>query len=104
MARIQVLELPVHPGEDGDIPFVLIIDQAADDTGLITEGSDIWSAFKSNTGCRHVIITTDTLDIPANDTSGYVTTPASDFVLSIDASDPLAHLVDQAKQQSVASR
>ncbi|MFF6966305.1 hypothetical protein ACFY9G_23420 [Streptomyces anthocyanicus] len=75
MARLQILELP-EGSNDNRPPFVLVIDQVDDDSPLITDGPDIWPCFKNDTGCQHVIVTTETIDIPANDTSGYLATPA----------------------------
>ncbi|MEU1043970.1 hypothetical protein ABZ400_02285 [Streptomyces sp. NPDC005897] len=71
MARLQILELPEGSNDDRP-PFVLVVDQASEESPLITDGPDIWPRFKNDTGCQHVIVTTETIDIPANDTHGYL--------------------------------
>ncbi|GAA2108080.1 hypothetical protein [Streptomyces synnematoformans] len=67
MARIQILDLPDEwDGDTTKAAFVVIVDQADNDSPLFTDGADIWPMFKADTGARHVLVTTDTLDIPAN--------------------------------------
>lgn len=66
MARIQILELPmVHHGDTSETPFIVIVDQVSDDESpLFSE--DLWKPFKTDTGARSVVVTADTIDIPAN--------------------------------------
>jgi ABC-type amino acid transport substrate-binding protein len=67
MARIQILELPTeHHGDDMVTPFVLVIDQwpdvPVDEPAVIAA----WKKMAEDAGARTVILTEDTVDIPAN--------------------------------------
>lgn len=99
MARLQILELPEGNGDDRP-PFVLVVDQASEDSLFITDDPDIWPGFKNNTGCQHVIVTTETIDIPANDTSGYLAPPAKqELVLNI-GDQEIGPLIDQVVRKN----
>ncbi|MFJ7895890.1 hypothetical protein [Streptomyces anthocyanicus] len=96
MARLQILELPEGNSDDRP-PFVLVIDQAGEDSLFITDGPDIWPGFKNDTGCQHVIVTTETIDIPANDTSGYLTPTGAKQELVVQLGDQdIRLLIDKA--------
>ncbi|MFG3585119.1 hypothetical protein [Streptomyces sp. NPDC047990] len=65
MARLQILELPTeHHGDDMVTPFVLVIDQATDET------AESLGALGSSTAelvrARTVLVFRETVEIPAN--------------------------------------
>lgn len=69
MARLQILELPEGSGDDRP-PFVLVIDQCQPQRvvlGLDSTWQDHWQLLADKIGARGVIVTPDTIDIPAND-------------------------------------
>ncbi|MGW0905026.1 hypothetical protein [Streptomyces sp. NPDC002853] len=69
MARIQILELPEGSSDDRP-PFVLVIDETAPQRyilGADTTWRDHWQDIADKIGARGVIVTPDTVDIPAND-------------------------------------
>lgn len=69
MARIQILELPEGGGDDRP-PFVLVVDETAPQRvilGADTTWRDHWQDIADKIGARGVIVTPDTVDIPAND-------------------------------------
>jgi hypothetical protein len=73
MARLQILELPEGSGDDRP-PFVLVVDQCMPQR--ITLGADapyrdFWQDLADKIGARGVIVTPETVEIPANDTSAY---------------------------------
>lgn len=73
MARLQILELPTGADDDRP-PFVLVIDQAPRN-GLASNALRLDLAdndIATRTGARAVLVFEDTIDIPANDTSGYL--------------------------------
>ncbi|MFK4801639.1 hypothetical protein ACI3K5_23530 [Streptomyces sp. MPA0124] len=65
MARLQILELPEGSNDDRP-PYLLIVDQVDDELA-----EDI----AKRVGARHVLCFPGTIDIPANDTSGYLAPP-----------------------------
>ncbi|MFJ4926813.1 hypothetical protein [Streptomyces sp. NPDC088736] len=69
MARLQILELPtVYRGEEpGETPFVLVIDQLHE--GLIDGITAASEKTAELIGARTILAFTDTIEIPANDTS-----------------------------------
>lgn len=100
MARLQILELPEGSNDDRP-PFVLVIDQADSDSPLITDGPDIWPGFKNDTSCQHVIVTTETIDIPANDTSGYLTPRSAEQELVVQLGDQdVSQLIDKVVRRN----
>jgi hypothetical protein len=100
MARLQILELPEGSSNDRP-PFVLVVDQASEDSPLIADGPDIWPGFKNDTGCQHVIVTTETIDIPANDTSAYLTAPAAKQKLVLNVGDQeIGPLIEKAVRKN----
>ncbi|MFI1485771.1 hypothetical protein [Streptomyces sp. NPDC020747] len=67
MARLQILELPEGANDDRP-PFVLVVDQWPD-TVTANEPAvlDAWKKMAEQAGARTVLLTEDTIDIPAND-------------------------------------
>ena len=85
MARLQILELPEGSNDDRP-PFVLVIDQArVEDFHPSTDGETAWQIYigkltavdplkdmAEQIGARAVLVFETTVDIPANDVSGYL--------------------------------
>ena len=72
MARLQILELPEGTGDDRP-PFVLVVDQADyDSLSSLSAALEGWQNVKDQIGARAVLVFEETVDIPANDTSAYV--------------------------------
>jgi hypothetical protein len=74
MARLQILELPEGTGDDRP-PFVLVVDQCMPQRvvlGIDSTWQDHWQQLADKIGARGVIVTPDTIDIPANDTTAYL--------------------------------
>lgn len=85
MARLQILELPASSNDDRP-PFVLVVDQARiEDFYPTVEGKSVLQVAQerlsrvdplddmaARAGARAVLVFEDTIDIPANDTSGYL--------------------------------
>ncbi|WP_121703365.1 hypothetical protein [Streptomyces sp. E5N298] len=80
MARLQILELPeVVVGSVSETPFILVVDQCVPQRvalGATAAFGDYWQDLADRIGARGVIVTPETVDIPANDTSGYLAPPA----------------------------
>jgi hypothetical protein len=70
MARLQILELPEGSGDDQP-PFVLVVDQTAPQRIILGQGDspvrDYWQDIAAQIGARGVIVTAETVDIPANE-------------------------------------
>jgi len=70
MARLQILELP-EGADDNRPPFVLVIDQALPERHVLVSGEvrvrSEWDTLAEAIGARGVIVTPETIDIPAND-------------------------------------
>ncbi|WP_329472744.1 hypothetical protein OIE75_29795 [Streptomyces sp. NBC_01723] len=91
MARLQILELP--EGSSDDLPpFVLVVDQYVARryvTGLDQpEPVSEFDGIAEQIGARAVLVFEDTIDIPANDTSGYLATPAKQELVVNLSGDP----------------
>jgi hypothetical protein len=73
MARLQILELPAAAGDDRP-PFILVLDQVADDeTERIIASQESFNGVAAKSGARAIAVFHGmTIDIPANDTSAYV--------------------------------
>ncbi|MGW7087523.1 hypothetical protein ACWGH2_29060 [Streptomyces sp. NPDC054871] len=74
MARIQILELP-EGGSDERPPFVLVVDETAPQRYILGSDNpfrDYWQDIADKIGARAVIVTPETIDIPANDTTAYL--------------------------------
>jgi len=71
MARLQILELPTeHHGDDMVTPFVLVVDQSMPQRialGADVPYADYWQSLADGIGARGVIVTPETVEIPAND-------------------------------------
>jgi hypothetical protein len=69
MARLQILELPEAAGDDRP-PFVLVVDECAPQRIVIGMDSnpigDYWQGVADRIGARGVIVTAETVEIPAN--------------------------------------
>lgn len=73
MARLQILELPEGAGDDRP-PFILVVDQYTPQRivlGADAPYRDYWHDLAQQIGARGVIVTPETVDIPANDTTAY---------------------------------
>lgn len=68
MARIQILQLPDEwDGDNSRTPFALILDQAGEgEAEHYAEMTEALRSFKDDIGARAVLVTTTTIDIPAN--------------------------------------
>lgn len=75
MARLQILELPEGSGDDRP-PFVLVVDQSPPQRIVLGQGDspvrDYWQDIAAQIGARGVIVTAETVDVPANDTTAYL--------------------------------
>ncbi|MEH0627787.1 hypothetical protein [Streptomyces stelliscabiei] len=80
MARLQILELPEGTGGDRP-PFILVVDQALPERHVIVSGEirvrSEWDTLAETIGARGVIVTPETIDIPANDTTAYLNAAAN---------------------------
>ncbi|MET7975735.1 hypothetical protein ABZW44_22370 [Streptomyces mirabilis] len=77
MARLQILELPTeHHGDDMTTPWILVIDQV--DEGTADDIARWPDDIAKRTGARHVLCFSDTVDIPANDTTAYLSNEGGD--------------------------
>lgn len=73
MARLQILELPEGP-DDSRPPFVLVVDQCEPQRlviGMDQQWRDPWQMVADQVGARGVIVTPETVEIPANDVTAY---------------------------------
>ncbi|MBT2467843.1 hypothetical protein J7E97_08140 [Streptomyces sp. ISL-66] len=72
MARLQILELP-EGAEDARAPFVLVVDQCMPQRVVLGAGQgalvDHWQALADRIGARGVVVTPETVEIPANEVS-----------------------------------
>jgi hypothetical protein len=70
MARLQILELP-EGADDSRPPFVLVVDETVPQRVIIGmdqgAGRDYWDEVAERIGARGVIVTPETVEIPAND-------------------------------------
>ncbi|MFH9574196.1 hypothetical protein ACH4MG_27110 [Streptomyces sp. NPDC017454] len=76
MARLQILELPSGADDDRP-PFILVVDQYEPQRYIMGPGQDPepiseFDGIAEKIGARAVLVFQDTIDIPANDTSGYL--------------------------------
>lgn len=99
MARIQILPLP-EGASDERPPFVLVIDEylprryaiGPDQPGPVDE----FAGIAEKIGARAVLAFEETVQIPANDTSAYVT-PTMVIRVEGDADSGSADLADQIR-------
>ncbi len=89
MARLQILELPEGSNDDRP-PFLLVVDQVpANGDGFEALRRDLMDDYlAARTGARAVLVFEDTIDIPANDTSGYLAAPAKQELVVNLSGDP----------------
>ena len=92
MARLQILELPEGTGDDRP-PFVLVVDECVPQRYAVGQGEpfrDYWQDIAEQIGARGVIVTPETVDIPANDASAYASAPAAgqEIVVELTGQDP----------------
>lgn len=70
MARIQILQLP-EGASDERPPFVLVVDECVPQRLVLGAGDnpigDYWQNLADRIGARGVIVTPETIDIPANE-------------------------------------
>lgn len=81
MARLQILELPEGANDDR-APFVLVVDETVPQRVVLGPDvayRDYWQDVAQQIGARAVIVTPETVDIPANDLSGYNGIPGGDY-------------------------
>lgn len=72
MARLQILELPEGSGDERP-PFVLVIDQCEGvSLDLVEAIESHWKHVGEQIGARGTLIFTETVNIPANDTTAYL--------------------------------
>jgi hypothetical protein len=92
MARLQILELPSGVGDERP-PFLLVIDQASEQfvTEVAANSKDIAEAV----GARAVCVFEETVEIPANDTSGYLAEAQEDSTpIGPDFTSPIAGCIE----------
>ncbi|MEW2463128.1 hypothetical protein AB0872_20790 [Microbacterium sp. NPDC047426] len=71
MARLQILQLPEGAGDDRP-PFVLVVDECVPQRialGAEASFGDYWQQLAGRIGARGVIVTPETVEIPANEVS-----------------------------------
>lgn len=98
MPRIQILALPEGAADERP-PFLLVIDQAPYDGPLaeqLRNDAALNAGLAERTGARGVLLFEDTVDIPANDTSAYVS-PTMIVRVEGDADAGSADLAEQIR-------
>lgn len=83
MARLQILELPSGSGDDRPA-FILVVDECVPQRialGADATYGDYWQALADRVGARGVIVTPETVEIPAN---GPAVEPEADDVSEAD--------------------
>ncbi|GGQ81215.1 hypothetical protein [Streptomyces flaveolus] len=101
MTRLQILELP-EGADDSRPPFVLVVDETLPQRVVIgmDHGAvpDYWQRVAAEIGARGVIVTPETVEIPANDVADY---RAESFVPDpAEALRRLATLDDESEQRA----
>ncbi|MDT0608868.1 hypothetical protein [Streptomyces lancefieldiae] len=86
MARLQILELPECSGDDRP-PFVLVVDQFDPPPYPSEPWPPMFDGVAEKIGARAVLVFTETIDIPANDTTAYLARPAAKQELVLDLGD-----------------
>ncbi|UPZ27637.1 hypothetical protein MUK60_07295 [Streptomyces sp. LRE541] len=85
MARLQILELPeVFVGEASETPFVLVVDEYEPRRYIMgpdqnEQPINEFDGIAEKVGARCILAFADTVDIPANDLSGYNGIPGGDY-------------------------
>ncbi|MEU3289907.1 hypothetical protein [Streptomyces longwoodensis] len=117
MARLQILELP-EGTDDERPPFALVVDQCAADRWVGSPGngdqlmSARWREAAELLGARGVIVTAETVEIPANDLSAEFREGLQESVTdvyeaarrSLSESDTLGHKLLQRAERAEAGR
>jgi hypothetical protein len=76
MARLQILQLPEGAGDDRP-PFALVIDQCEGvSLDLVEAIESHWKRVGQEIGAKGTLIFVETVDIPANDITPYVSEAA----------------------------
>lgn len=83
MTRLQILELPKGASDDRP-PFVLVVDQYEPRRYIIgldqpEQPVDEFDSIAEEIGARGVLVFADTVDIPANEITGYNGIPGGDY-------------------------
>ncbi|CAL9366163.1 hypothetical protein [Streptomyces sp. enrichment culture] len=102
MARLQILELPEGSNDDRP-PFVLVVDQVpANGDGFEALRRDLMDDYlAARTGARAVLVFEDTIDILANDTSGYLAPRGADQELVVELGDQdMSQLIDKVVRRN----
>lgn len=90
MARLQILQLP-EGASDERAPFVLVVDQVVPERyvlGSAMEGQPShWDVMAERIGARGVIVTPETMEIPANDVPFQLTVDDSSSDRAVEASE-----------------
>ncbi|MFD9069162.1 hypothetical protein [Streptomyces lasiicapitis] len=99
MARLQILELPEGDSDERP-PFVLVIDQYESTRAVLSpeEGDQLrewWQHIAEQAGARGALVFPFDVDIPANDTTAYLTEAVVDSETSgPDFTSPIAERVE----------
>ncbi|MFE7727381.1 hypothetical protein ACFU5D_16500 [Streptomyces anthocyanicus] len=103
MARLQILELPEGSNDDRP-PFVLVVDECVPRVALGATAAfgDYWQDLADKIGARGVIVTPETIDIPANDTSGYLRDDTRKDVTVLVGDQPIAWSQTDETQAQIA--
>jgi hypothetical protein len=88
MARLQILELPEGSNDDRP-PFVLVVDQVpTDEAGFDALRRDLGDDnLAERIGARAVLVFEETIDIPANDVSGYSGSAMQEVKVQLEGQD-----------------
>ncbi|MER5875460.1 hypothetical protein ABT119_05965 [Streptomyces sp. NPDC001910] len=81
MARLQILELPEGSGDERP-PFVLVVDEYEPRRYMLgldqtEQPIDEFDGIAEKIGARGVLVFAETVDIPANDTTAYLSSGGS---------------------------
>lgn len=102
MARLQILELPEGTNDDRP-PFILVVDQCIPQRIALGQDAtyrDYWQDLAQQIGARGVIVTPETVDIPANDTTAHLGAAASRPELVVElAGHDINNAIDAAVQK-----
>lgn len=98
MPRLQILELPEGSGDDRP-PFALVVDRCEGvSLDLVEAIESHWQRVGEQLGARGTLIFTETVDIPANDTTAYLSGSRPEFVVKLDGQD-IDGAIDAAVQK-----
>ncbi|MFE5658362.1 hypothetical protein ACFQ9H_19495 [Streptomyces sp. NPDC056517] len=109
--RLQILELPEGVGDDR-APFVLVVDESVPQRFIVGmdygSAGDYWQVVADRIGARGVIVTPETVEIPANDVSAEFRTTVQDTIAeqyeaarrSLSDSETLGHTLLQRAENA----